>query len=80
MHKEDIYNCFVLNSKLHQTVTNWIKNKVKNTHYEDCSIVINDILNIGSGQIKVILDFQVPPCYDYIEESYILDVTELENY
>ena len=41
---------------------------------------INNIANIGGGQLRVKVDFQVPPMNDYIEENYNINIDELENY
>lgn len=80
MRREDIYRHFTLSSELYESVSKWIKDKVKDTHYKDCPISINNIANIGGGQLGVKVDFQVPPMNDYIEENYKINIDELENY
>lgn len=80
MHKEDIYNYFILSSKIYEAVSNWIKKKTLGTFYQDRPFTINNIANIGGGQLGVNVDFQVPPCNDYVQEIYNVNVEDLENY
>ena len=80
MRREDIYRYFNLSSELYESVSKWIKDKVKDTHYKDCPISINNISNVGGGQLEVNVDFQVPPMNDYVEEIYNVSIEELENY
>ena len=80
MKKEEVYNYFTLKAELYATIREWIQNTVKETHYKDCPFAIDKIANIGGGQIGVKVDFQVPPMNDYIEESYSINIEDLENY
>lgn len=80
MKKQDVYNYFTLSAQLHETVTNWIKETVKNTYYKDCPMDITNIANIGGGQLGVKVDFQVPPCNDFVQEIYKINIDDLENY
>jgi len=80
MQKEDVYKYFTLSSQLHESVSKWIKEKVKNTFYKDCKFTIDNIANVGCGQLGIRVDFQVPPCNDYVEEVYNITIEELENY
>lgn len=80
MRREDIYRHFTLSSELCESVSKWIKDKTKNTYYKDCPMSINNIANIDGGQLRVKVDFQVPPMNDYIEENYNINIDELENY
>jgi len=80
MQKEDIYKYFILSSQLHEAVTKWIKDRVRGTFYEGCKFNIDNIANIGGGQLGIRVDFQVPPMNDYVEEIYNVTIEELEEY
>lgn len=80
MYKEDVYKYFTLSSQLYDSVSKWIKDKVRGTYYADCKFNIDNIANIGGGQLGVRVDFQVPPMNDYVEEVYNVSIEELENY
>ena len=80
MRREDVYNYFTLSSEIHDSVSKWIKDKVKGTYYEDRNFTIDNIANVGGGQLGVRVDFQVPPCNDYVEEIYNVSIEELEKY
>lgn len=80
MYKEDIYKYFTLKDELHATVREFVQESVKDTSYKDYPFSIDKIGNLGGGVIGIKVDFQVPPCNDYIEKEYKINVEELENY
>lgn len=80
MRREDVYRYFTLDSQLHEAVSNWIKKKTLGTFYQDRPFTVNNIANVGGGQLGVNVDFQVPPMNDYVQEIYNIDIEELEKY
>lgn len=80
MNKEDVYTYFTLRTKVYESVEKWVRNKVKNNYYKNCPMSISSIANAGGGQIAVKVDFCVPPCNDYIEEMYTINIEDLQDY
>ena len=80
MHKEHIYNYFTLKNELYATIRDFVQHTEKDTSYKNYPFAIDKIGNLGGGIIGIKVDFQVPPCNDYIEKEYKINIEELEKY
>jgi len=79
MNKEDVYTYFTLRTKIYESIEKVIREKVKSSYYRNCPMFIGSIANAGGGQITVKVDFCIPPCNDYVEEMYTINIEDLQN-
>ena len=78
MDREEIYNYFILQAKLYQTIINWVRDIVKDTNYKNVPYRILNIAQLNGGSIGITLRFLVDN--KEVEEVYSINIKDLENY